>query len=119
MKRILSISFAVCLIGAMSSLYYGTDQGTSIQRGGVFITAGDSLIGEQDTSIISGSYLVLLFAEINHDLPSEIDPKKSFSANWSANQYPPPLQFQYLIRAQRHLISQSVRNLIYPFHSFL
>jgi hypothetical protein len=119
MKKILNISFALCMLGAMSSLFYSIDPGDSIQSSEVFRTHGDSLNGEQDSAILSRSYLFLLFAEINHEVPSEIDPQKSFSVNWSSKQNKPDLHFQYLIRSQRLSVSQSIRTLIYPFHSFL
>lgn len=119
MKRFLNISFALCLLGAMSSLFYSVDQNDSIQSNEVIVTHGDSLNGEQDVAILSKSYLFLLFVETNHEIPSEIDSQKSFSVNWDLKQNKPPLQLQYLIRTQSFLVSQSVRNLIYPFHSFL
>jgi hypothetical protein len=119
MRKILNISFAFCLLGAMSSLFYSIDQSDSIQNGKVFMTLGDSINGEQDVSIISRSYLFLSFAEINQNVQSEVDSQKSFSANWSTNQNTYPPLFEYLIRAQRLLLSQSVRILIFPFHSFL
>lgn len=119
MKKILNISFAICLLGAVNSLFYSIDQSDVIAKSEVFKTPGDSLNSEQNGSIIPRSYHFLSFAEINDNGSSEIDPQKSFSINYSINQSKHPLPLQYLIRAQRFLVSQSVRNLIYPFHSFL
>lgn len=119
MRRYLNISFALCLLGAMSSLFYSVDQNDFIPSSEVFVTHGDLLNGEQDVVILSESYFFLLFAESNNKISSEIDPKKSFSEKLGTKQSKPPLQLQYIVRAQRFFLSQSVRNLIYPFHSFL
>lgn len=119
MRRYLNISFALCLLGAMSSLFCSVDRYDSLQSSEVFVTHGDSLNGEQDAAILPKPYFFLLFAESNNEIPSEIDPKKSFSEKLGTKQNKPPLQLQYIVRAQRFILSQSVRNLIYPFHSFL
>lgn len=95
MKKVLNISFTLCLLAAMSSLFCSIDQSNTVAGSDVFSVPGDSLYSEQNDSIFSRSYLFLLFAEIDNNTPSEIDPHKSFSANWCIIQSERPLQLQF------------------------
>ncbi|REL24541.1 hypothetical protein DYD21_18305 [Rhodohalobacter sp. SW132] len=119
MNKILNISVLFCLLGLSGSFLYGTDLHSSETEESRYTYSDSSLTGDQDSAISRTKYPALFIAETLSEVRSEIDPRSSISADWASNKNKYSAQFQYLIRASLFESSQSVRNLIFPFHSHL
>jgi hypothetical protein len=119
MKNILNIPIAFCLIGFSISAALGTSISNS-QAGSSDSSVSDALhTADHHAFIFPGTFPFLAFAEPGHHVQSEIEPKSPVYTSWSHHQRSVSPQYQYLNRAREFALSQSARNLIYPFHSFL
>lgn len=119
MKKIVNISLFLGLLGLLSSIYYSSEQ-----RSWNFYSGDDSTVehpawGVHNSAILSVPNPTLVFAETARNFHSDIDPKSSVAANWTSHQNNGLPQTQYLHDAQSVFVSQTVRILIFPFHSFL
>lgn len=119
MNKILNISVLFCLLGLSGSFLYGTDLNSSEFNESEYTYSDITLPGDQDSAVSRTGYPGLFFAENFSEVQSEIDPRTSTSADWASNKNSGFAQLQYLVRASLFESSQSVRNLIFPFHSHL
>jgi len=121
MKKILIISAVLCLLGFSGSILNSdcADQFHSASSESEYVhTSSDISEGGVNTYSHPNSPAVF-GAESPQDVRSEIDPRTSVFADWTSIKRLFTTQRDYLIRSSLFQISQSVRILIFPFHSYL
>ena len=119
MRNVFYISLLLCLIGLTNSIYYGVEHHASHIYTGDISAADHTPLGDHESAIYASSNPFLFIAEKSGHTGSEIEPRPSTSSNLSSKQELEMPQTLYLRQAEYISVSQSVRTLIYPFHTFL
>ena len=119
MRKTVNISLLLGLLGLLNSIHFGPElRFLSVYSGGE-TTVANTAWGVHNSAIFSVQTMNPVVAETTRNFHSDKDPGSFSYANWTSKLTNGLPQTQYLRNTLSVSLSQSVRVLIYPFHSFL
>jgi hypothetical protein len=116
MRKVSKISLNFCFAVTIAILN-GLAVGSEIQKNEFYAEIEVNTVSGSDDLLFSTPYPALLLSEIMVDSGSEIEPKESGSASFFNIV---DLSFDnnaYLKKSKRILVSLTIRDLIFPFHT--
>ena len=118
MQKLPKISFFFCLAGFIA-VFSGSVFASEIQNGYSTVDSELFSVSDGDAVLYSTPFPVLLLSEIQTESGSEIEPNESDTLlNLTSDE----LRFdnkEYLKKSKQVLISLTIRDLIFPFHTHL
>ncbi|MEX0661837.1 MAG: hypothetical protein WEA58_15290 [Balneolaceae bacterium] len=118
MNKMLQIWVSLCLIGLAGNIIPNVNQSFSTVDIVEYDSTADSN-GIANSVLFSTPHPYLFLAENVHEIHSEVEPRNSANAGWTSLQNKFYTDVLYIQRSHSFSLSQAVRNMIFPFHSYL
>ncbi len=118
MKIIPKIGLLLCCLGLIGNGLSNLNQ-LNITSAADQYTAPAEHNGISNSILFSTPHPYHFLAENVHEISTEIEPENSIVASWKFNKKEFFTDELYLNRALRITLSQSVKIMIFPFHSYL
>lgn len=118
MKLMSKIGLLLCCFGLIGNVVTSVNQPIFDTEAVHYSTSSDSN-GIANSILFSTPPPYLFLAENIHEISTELEPRNLIAAGWKSLVTHFPSEIIYLYRSSRFSLSQSVRNIIFPFHSFL